>query len=1258
MSTSAAQSSSRDRVAADPVLAELVERLTARLQAGEPVDLDAIAANHPEYTDRLRQLLPALEVLADLGRSTAHEAAPSGLDPLTELGVLGDYRILREVGRGGMGVVYEARQISLNRRVALKVLPFAAALDPRQLQRFHNEAQAAAGLHHTHIVPVFAVGVERGVHYYAMQFIEGQTLAQTIAQRRRLEWTAPPARRGSADPAQGRTGAHLLESRLQAESGLPDRLKPGLQPGHAPTPQLESRLQAEVGSAQAGTPTQTPNKTTAVPVRRGSPDPVETADRRSPVPETSFPSPVLTPTPHSATPGPGSRSREFFRMVARLGTQAAEALEYAHSLGVVHRDIKPANLLLDARGEVWVTDFGLAQIQAEGGLTLTLTGDVLGTLRYMSPEQALGRRTLIDHRSDIYSLGVTLYELLTLHPAIGGGDRQEILRRIAFEEPTEPRGHNPAIPRELETILLKAMDKEPEGRYATAQELADDLERFLENRPIRARRPSIRERLAKWARRNRGLVTAAALMLVVTTTLLAVSVVLIEGQRRRALANYRDAEHQRGLATSRAEQLREKSEQLEWQLYVSLVNRAQTEWSANNVALAEQLLDECPPNRRGWEWHYCRRLCHLEQLTLRGSGQPFLSLAFSPDGRWIITAANSDYNSSGAGEWTIWDAATGRVIESRPAQGVGKVAIDSSGTRIAVGSAPEPGQPGMVTLWKITTDGPPRLAQEPDRVLRPQHWMADLAFSPDGRQLATVSWAGRGGLVEDWDLRTGQRRHAIEIHSSRELAGRVWAVAFRPDGNQFATACLDGTTRLWDATTGGSAGALRGHKDQVYDVAYSPDGRRIVTCGWDETVRVWDSASGNPIHVLRGHDSFVRAVAFNADGTRIASASDDRTVRLWAAASGQPVGILRGHSRFVRDVAFSPDGRRIASASEDGTVKLWDATAPEPERTLPHSAWVSQVAFFPNGSTLASACQDGSVRLWDVADGRELGQPLRMTHPQILGLAIRGDGTSLAASDCYAQIRLWDPTTGRLLHDLEGHKGEGFTYGIAFRPDGRQLASTNQNGTLRLWDTETGRSSVFFRAPSGVETISVVYRPDGRQIAVALTDSTVRILDAASGAERLRLEALIPSIVRGVWAGMLAYDPAGRWIAACSNSGDRVPGEVKVFDATTGQLRFTLPGHTSNVVAVAFSPEGSRIATASFDQTVKLWDAATGRDAFTIRGHKGGVLSVAFSPDGRRIATGSIDNTAKIWDATPLDVIEHSMASSTREEEATRESKP
>jgi tetratricopeptide (TPR) repeat protein len=431
---------------ADRVFAELVEELTARLQAGEAVDIDVLAREHPEYAEKLRRLLPALEVLGELSRS-GQESFPLKFGAETHsnppLGTLGDFRIVREVGRGGMGIVYEAEQVSLNRRVALKVLPFAATLDPKQLQRFRNEAQAAAHLQHGNIVPVHFVGCERGVHFYAMQFIDGQTLAELLRQ----------LRQGAATPAE--LAFWVAADAVQAASA-------------AAPPALDPQPTTPYGAAQA--PTRSLGSSA---VRRAG----------------------------------------YWRQVARLGEQAAEALQHAHDLGVIHRDVKPGNLLLDGRGNLWVTDFGLAHVQS--GASLTVTGDLVGTLRYMSPEQALAQRVVIDHRTDVYSLGATLYELLTLRPAFDGTDRHELLRQIAFEEPRPPRRLDKAIPAELETIVLKALEKNPADRYSSAQELADDLRRFLDDQPIRARRPSWRQVAAKWARRHRALVWAAAAMLAV-----------------------------------------------------------------------------------------------------------------------------------------------------------------------------------------------------------------------------------------------------------------------------------------------------------------------------------------------------------------------------------------------------------------------------------------------------------------------------------------------------------------------------------------------------------------------------------------------------------------------------------------------------------------------------------------------------------------------------------------------------------------------
>jgi serine/threonine protein kinase len=452
--------------APDQALGRLIEEVTVKLQAGEAVDVEAYIRRYPEHAEPLRRLLPPLRLLADLGHAPVGgdppglpAAAPAG----EAAGTLGDYRLVREVGRGGMGVVYEAQQISLNRRVALKVLPFASTLDERQLRRFKNEAHAAAQLHHTSIVPVYATGCERGVHFYAMQFIEGQTLAQLIAQLRQ-----PP---GPA-PQSGATGS----SASAGESGPAE----GSATGPYPLPPYVPRYREGAGLAET---------------------------------------PAADTAPRAAAPATerSAQSPLHFRTAAQLGVQAAEALEHAHQMGVIHRDVKPANLLLDGRGHLWVTDFGLAHCQNQAGLTMT--GDLLGTLRYMSPEQALAQRVIVDHRTDIYSLGATLYELLTLEPAFAGRDRQELLRQIAFEEPKALRRLNRAVPAELETVVLKALEKNPNDRYASAQELADDLRRFLDNRPIRARRPSLAQRLRKWSWRHRAVVTSTAVSLLVLLTL-------------------------------------------------------------------------------------------------------------------------------------------------------------------------------------------------------------------------------------------------------------------------------------------------------------------------------------------------------------------------------------------------------------------------------------------------------------------------------------------------------------------------------------------------------------------------------------------------------------------------------------------------------------------------------------------------------------------------------------------------------------------
>jgi serine/threonine protein kinase/tetratricopeptide (TPR) repeat protein len=450
----ASQTHTRAAESRSSALAELVDRLTSRVQAGERLDLGRLLAEHPDYADELRRLLPAVGLLGDLSRSREAVASAAPLGPAAADGTLGDFRIVREVGRGGMGVVYEAEQISLRRRVALKVLPFAAVMDPRSLQRFRNEALAAASLDHPHVVKVYGVGCERGVHFIALQYIDGRPLSELI-RNRRGQPVEPPTATAMAD----------------------------------------------------ATATYTPGRPAPAKAKRGS----------------------------SATP---RGDDAYYRRVAEWGCQAADALEHAHALGVVHRDVKPGNILVDGAGKVFVADFGLAKLAADPGVTGT--GDLLGTVRYMSPEQANARHDLVDHRSDVYSLGVTLYELLALQPAFTGPDRQAVLSAVLSSDPAGLRSYDSGIPRDLETVVLKAMDKDPARRYQSAGEFAADLRRMLAHQPVRAKRPTLADGVGKWTKRHRGMVRLGVTALAVvaaTTTAAAVLVWQESGAKERALAD-------------------------------------------------------------------------------------------------------------------------------------------------------------------------------------------------------------------------------------------------------------------------------------------------------------------------------------------------------------------------------------------------------------------------------------------------------------------------------------------------------------------------------------------------------------------------------------------------------------------------------------------------------------------------------------------------------------------------------------------------
>ena len=498
-----ARPSSFDR---DPI-EQLADSFIARFRAGEHPSIEEYAAKYPDLADDIRELLPALVELelnhSPMGSVTASVGQTSTSGAAEPARQLGDYLILREIGRGGMGVVYEAVQQSLGRHVALKVMPQNSLAGSSHLERFRLEARAAARLHHTNIVPVFGVGEQEGVHYYAMQFIQGQGLDEVFEELRRLE---------KVDPAVGNPRPRALPGvPLGTARALTLAATHGLLTGQFASARRENEI--KVGAYTQGSARPGLEATQA-----------ETAGPELPRSQSGM-SHGSAISNHSELSDTQDDTR-YYRSVARVGLQVAEALAYAHSQGILHRDIKPSNLLLDAKGTVWVTDFGLAK--AEGTDALTHTGDIVGTLRYMAPERFEGWS---DPRSDVYALGVTLYELLTLQYLFAEGNRVKLIDRVVHEAPTGPRKLDRSIPRDLETIVLKAVAKEPAQRYVSAEQMAEDLQRFLADKPVLARRTSATEQAWRWCRRNPALAGASALAL---TGLVAAVLVLATSNARIA----------------------------------------------------------------------------------------------------------------------------------------------------------------------------------------------------------------------------------------------------------------------------------------------------------------------------------------------------------------------------------------------------------------------------------------------------------------------------------------------------------------------------------------------------------------------------------------------------------------------------------------------------------------------------------------------------------------------------------------------------
>ncbi len=1093
----------------------LAEEFVERQRRGERPSLSDYTRKYPELAEDIADLFPALLVMervkpVDDGRPASGGPGTSSLSDYVRpaRGQLGDFRILREVARGGMGVVYEAVQESMGRHVALKILPLSGRLSSTELRRFQLEACSAGRLHHGNIVPVYGVGDHEGVHYYAMQFISGHGMDAIIDDLRRLRGLTD----GTAAPrSDGRT---LAESPVAGDS-------------------------IDSSSASLGTESQ------------------------------------------------------FYRSAAKIGAQVADALAYAHQQGVLHRDIKPSNLLLDVAGRVWVTDFGLAKVEGSDGPTRT--GDIVGTVRYMPPERFDGWS---DHRSDVYSLGATLYELLTLHPLFAATRQSELIEKVLHDSPEAPRKLDPKIPRDLETIVLKAIAKEPGHRYATAHALGEDLERFLEDRPIRARRSTTVEQCWRWCRRNPWLAGANIAAAVLTTVLAIGSTIAawtFRDQRNtisHALSQVRQSEAQERLARIKGRET----------LFESLVDQARARrYSRRSGQRFESLsaLDRAAAIARDL------KLTDKRLDLLRDEAIACLAL---PDLR---------------------PEPGGRKIPRPP--GVISVAFDWTMTRYALRF-----RDGRVQFHRVADD------QEVDHFrARGDREAVVFRFSPNGRYLATNHYPDYGVIVRDVE------RGAVALEAT---ARSSWAAAsFSPDSRRIAVAHPEGEVVIYDLATGQPGRPWR--MPGVRYLAFSPDGSRIAaTANLAPSPHCWIVEPETGRIVLSFALPSMATVAWSRDGTTLATTGDDCKIQLWDARSGVRRATLEGHINGGLSAGFDLSGALLASDGWEERLRLWDPVLGrcwlsepgasvidghfshdgrivvsledelttyqvEPAleyRTLAHQPGgdlgYGSATIRLDGRVLAVGT-NGGVVLWDIAHGTELAF-LQIGKAEKLLFEASGD---LLTSGSIG-VRRWPVR-------LDPDRGEfriGPPHSLPLPAGSEEIAQDRSGRVVALagFDTayvQTPERSFAVQPLDDVRSVAV--SPGGEYLVTGSHGKTGaqvwRIRDTAREAH-LEIEGLV----------RVEFSPDGRWLMTRN-----IP--CRLWEAGTWREVRQIGGY-----GLGFSPDGRLLAVQDANRVIRLVENQTGRTVARLESPDGcGVWAAAFSPDGSRLVVSTRDGPAvHVWD--------------------------